>query len=822
MSVADFESAALIRRLMIEEKPVFSLVPPTPNLGEIMTRTIVVSISLLLVITITPSLLSNASLMPRTASLSQRSSGRSAAAAYGKLPVSFEPNLGQSDRRVKFLSRGPGYALFLTPTEAVLTLHKRANDSRSAGFHGPSTDFRLAAGVAQKMKSRLDEPETSSVLRIKLIDANCKPTLDGINPLPGTVNYFTAKNPAKWRRNIPTFSRVKYQQVYPGVDLVYYGNQRQLEYDFVVAPGADPHQIELSFNGANRLRLDADGNLIVSIAGGEVVEHKPVIYQDIGGMRRTIRGDYQVRNKHAVGFKLARYDDHQRLTIDPSLIYSTYLGDSGTNADGIALDSSGNVTGQAFSTDFPTTEGAFSTTPAGGYDAFVSKLNSTGSALVYSTYLGGTDYEEGLGIAVDSSGNAFVSGYTDSADFPVTAGAFQTRHGGNFDAFVTKLNSTGSALLYSTYLGGTSYEEVGAIAVDSSGNAYITGLTESNDFPTTEGAFQTKFVGTATNLFHAFVTKLNSTGSALLYSTYLGGTSYDGGAGIAVDSSNNAYVTGTTVSNDFPTTKNAFQTTFAGGGDVFVSKLNTTGSALLYSTYLGGNDIDAGVGIAVDLSGNAYVTGQTYSSDFPVTAGAFQTTFAGEKDVRDAFVTKMNSSGSALLYSSYLGGSGDDVGDGITLDSSGNAYVTGDTQSTDFPVTAGAFQTTNGGVEDAFVTKLNSTGSALLYSTYLGSSRFDAGVGIAVDLSGNAFVQGDTTSDDFPTTEGVLQSSSGGTFVSKLALMTFAGQPGKANCHGKSVSALAQKYGGMDSAAAALGFPSVKSLQDAIKAFCGG
>jgi hypothetical protein len=359
--------------------------------------------------------------------------------------------------------------------------------------------------------------------------------------------------------------------------------------------------------------------------------------------------------------------------------------------------------------------------------------------------------------------------------------------------------------------------------VDSSGNAYITGLTESKDFPTTGGAFQTTFVGTGADLFHAFVTKLNSTGSALLYSTYLGGTSYDGGAGIAVDLSRNAYVTGGTVSNDFPTTKDAFQTTFAGGGDVFVSKLNIAGSALVYSTYLGGNDIDAGSGVAVDSSGNAFVTGQTYSSDFPVTAGAFKTTFGGGEDsfVRDAFVTKLNSTGSALLYSTYLGGSGDDVAAWIVVDSLGNAYITGDTQSIDFPVTAEAFQSTYGGHEDAFVSKLNSTGSALAYSTYLGGSSFDAGVGIAVDSSGNAFVQGDTASDNFPTTEGVLQPSSGGTFVSKLTLMTFAGQPGKANCHGKSVSALAQKYGGMASAATALGFPSVKALQDAIKAICG-
>ena len=371
------------------------------------------------------------------------------------------------------------------------------------------------------------------------------------------------------------------------------------------------------------------------------------------------------------------------------------------------MDSSGNahVTGITTSPNFPTTAGALQTTFGGGQnDAFVSKLNSSGSALIYSTYLGGSDIEAGRRVALDSSDSAYVTGFTRSSNFPITAGALQPQSGGDADIFISKLNSSGSALIYSTYLGGNSDIDDGlAIAVDSSGNAYVSGETASDNFPTTAGALQTTFGG----LVDAFVSKLNSCGSALIYSTYLGGGGFDLGGGIAVDSSGNAYVTGSTQSSDFPTTAGALQTILAGGDfDAFVSKLNSTGSALVYSTYLGGSSSDGGDGIALDSSGNAYVTGSTQSSDFPTTAGALQTTLAGGDF--DAFVSKLNSTGSALVYSTYLGGSSSDGGDGIALDSSGNAYVTGSTQSSDFPTTAAALQAAfAGGDDDAFVSKIN-------------------------------------------------------------------------------------------------------------------
>jgi len=389
--------------------------------------------------------------------------------------------------------------------------------------------------------------------------------------------------------------------------------------------------------------------------------------------------------------------------------------------------------------------------------------------LVYSTYIGGSGYEVGFGIAVDGSGNAYVTGYTNSTNYDVTPGAFQTTNGGLADVFVTKLNATGTALVYSTYIGGSGYDGGYAIAVDGSGNAYVTGLTDSPDYDVTPGAFQTTNGGGQ----DVFVTKLNATGTALVYSTYIGGSGYEVGRGIAVDSSGNAYVTGWTRSTDYDVTPGAFQTTNEGGEDVFVTKLNATGTALVYSTYIGGFLDDEGNAIAVDGSGNAYVTGETNSTDYDVTPGAFQTTFGG--GWADVFVTKLNATGTALVYSTYIGGSGGEVGRGIAVDGSGNAYVTGPTSSTDYDVTPGAFQTTNGGRADAFVTKLNAAGTALVYSTYIGGSDDDYGIAIAVDGSGNAYVTGVTYSTDYDVTPGAFQTTKSTTnpletdvFVTKL------------------------------------------------------
>ncbi len=663
--------------------------------------------------------------------------------SYGKLPLSFEANQGQQDQPVKFLSRGSGYNLFLTKREAVLVLTKSEK---------PAAAKKKAAHAkfTQKKPQR-----QSTVLRTQLVAANPAAKVSGEEELAGKINYLIGKDPAKWRTGVATYAKVRYEQVYPGIDLVYYGNQRQLEYDFVVGPGADPARIRLKLAGARKMYVDGQGELVVQTAGGGVRWNRPEIYQEVDGQHRSVQGKYVLRAGHELGFAVAAYETARPLIIDPTLVYSTFLaGRYGAEGWGIAVDTSGNayVTGFTYSNDFPTTAGAFQRTYHGGADAFVTEFNPTGTGLVYSTYLGGSDLDGGDGIAVDTSGNAYVTGTTDSSDFPTTAGAFQRTYRGDEDAFVTELNPTGTGLVYSTYLGSSGSDGGAGIAVDSSGHAYVAGFAGSSDFPTTAGAFQTTFAG---GLSDGFVTELNPTGTGLVYSTYLGGSDRDLANRIAVDTSGNAYVIGLAESSDFPTTAGAFQTNYGGEGDAFVTELDPTGTGLVYSTYLGGSGGDDGIGIAVDTSGDAYLTGFTVSSDFPTTIGAFQTTFGGGP--ADVFITELNPTGTGLVYSTYLGGSDSDVGEGIAVDTSGNAYVTGDTYSSDFPTTAGAFQTTFGGVTDGFVTELNPTGTGLVYSTYLGGSDQDVADCIAVDTSGNAYITGYTYSRDFPTTAGAFQ-----------------------------------------------------------------
>lgn len=674
--------------------------------------------------------------------------------AYGQLPLSFEANVGQTDPEVDFISRGSGYTLFLKPREAVLALRNG------------------------------DESEAATVLRMKFVGSESAPRAAAQAELAGKVNYLIGKDPSRWRTGISTYAKVAYQNLYPGVDLVYYGNQRQLEYDFVVQPGIDPNIIALEFEGADELKVDAQGELVLNAGRGEIRQRKPFIYQHVDGARREVAGSYKLKDKNTVGFQLADYDASKPLVIDPVLVYSTFLG--GANVDlgsDITVDASGNAyvagTTQLLSipSTFPTTAGAFDTTHNGSQDAFVTKINSTGSALVYSTFIGGSDLDGASAIALDAAGNAYVTGTTSSTDFPTTVGAFDNTHNGipGSDAFVTKLNASGSALVYSTYLGGLEQDAGRGIAVDTSGNAYVGGDTRSSGFPTTAGAFDTTH--NPNDDPEIFVTKVNPTGSALVYSTFLGISS---GGSLALDASGNAYVTGSTSSAAYPTTVGAFDTTHNGGSDVVVTKLNSSGSALVYSTFIGSSGNENGDGIALDASGNAYITGDTTSTGFPTTVGAFDTSFNGSFD---AFVTKLNPSGSApLVYSTFLGDVDFDSGNDLAVDTSGNVYLTGTTGSPNFPTTADAFDTSfNGGPTDVFVTKLNPTGSApLVYSTFLGGSGIegqtgiadDEGLGIALDLAGGFYVTGATRSVNFPTTAGAFDTTHNGVsdaFVTKFS-----------------------------------------------------
>lgn len=672
--------------------------------------------------------------------------------AFGKLPLRFEPNVGQTDPQVDFLARGHGYVLFLTAAEAVMVFEQLGS--------GEEYDAAQGGTIGEYPGNALEAPQ--AVVRMQLVGASDDPSVTGQHRLPGVTNYFVGDDPLGWRTGVPQFAEVGYEGVYPGIDLVFHGRHGSLEYDFVVSPGSDPAAIELGFEGVEGLDLDASGNLVLRLPFGEVLQGAPTLYQVIDGRRTTVAGGYVLSSFNRVGFRLGPYDASRPLIIDPTIRYSTFLG-SREDEDGhaITVDAQGNayITGDTCSVNFPT-ESPFQASSASGYDAYVTKLSPDGSSLVYSTYLGGDRLDAGSGIVVDGGGNAYVSGATLSSNFP-TMNPIQPNPGGGSDAFVAKLAPSGSALLYSTYLGGTNGDNGTGIAIDASGGAYVVGQTKSTNFPVAS-ALQPATGGR----FDAFVARLTPAGTALAYSTYLGGGGDDSGRGIAVDGSGNAYVTGQSRSRNFPV-RGAFQSSSGGVYDAFVSKLGPTGTSLVYSTYLGGSGNDVGNGIAVDASGSAYVAGTTPSTNFP-TAGALQGALGGGTD---AFVTKLQPSGAALAFSTFLGGSDVDEADTIVVDGSGSSYVVGMTMSTNFPI-ANAVQGTNAGLLDVFVSQLGPSGSAFVYSTYVGGTEDDEGLGIALDAAGAAYITGETESTDLTTTAGAFQGVNMGRadgFVMKIA-----------------------------------------------------
>jgi len=681
------------------------------------------------------------------ASAARSSSGSRGAvsANLATLPLRFEPNRGQFDDPISFLARGPGYDLILTQDGAALSF--RANSE--PGVSG------------------------ASVLRMHVLGGRpVQPAASG--PLPGISNYFVGNDPSKWRTGVEGYARVRYPGVLPGVDVVFYGTQAQrLEYDLVLEPGADASSVALAYEGAESIDIDAGGAAILRLPGGrEVVQPAPFAYQlDALGRRERVDAHYVYR-AGGIGFEVGRLDATRLLVIDPTLVYSTFLGGTGSDgAWGVAVDASGiYLAGTTASTNFP--DAAFPGTACSPvlnaqgmpscYHAFVTKLNAVGSAIVYSTYLAGNGSDYANGIAIDSAGEAFVAGSTSSTNFP-TASPLQPTSGGGSDAFVTKLNATGSALLYSTYVGGSAYDRAASIAVDSAGEAFFTGSTLSENFPTASAFQRANLAASGT----AFVSKLNAAGSALVYSTYLGGTVEETASGIAIDSAGEAFVVGQTLSNNFPT-MGPLQANNEGDGDGFVTKLDAAGSGIVYSTYLGGSGADFANDIALDGADDAFIVGNTASSNFP-TASALQTALGGPED---AFVAKLNSTGSVLVYSTYLGGSDADSGNGVAVDAAGEAFVTGFTSSIDFP-TASPIQSNNAGKQDVFVTRYSAAGAALLYSTYLGGSDNDLGKGVALDTSGNAVVVGElgVGSTNFPTVS-ALQGTEAGSddaLIAKIA-----------------------------------------------------
>jgi hypothetical protein len=746
----------------------------------------------------------------------QKSQPSSPAANYGNLPLSFEANQGQIDPHVQFLARGQGYSLFLTDSTAVLALTKAPAPTKNSG------NPHHSSAATEK-----------DVVRMEVVGASTGLHVAGAKQLPGIANYYIGNDPAKWHSNIPTYAQVKYSGVYPGIDLVYYGDHGQLEYDFIVAPGADPKPMELRFSRGQKLHLNANGDLTIKAHSGQIAFHKPFVYQTRNGKREAVEGRFTLMAKNAVGFELGAYDHDRELVIDPTLAYSTYLGGSGViststhnygdYARTMTVDGDGNayVAGDAMSQDFPVTGNAFqkqnypgSATYMGGIgygnigDSFISKLNAAGSALIYSTYFGGSgdpgpslpriNLDRVNSIAIDGYGNAYVTGQASSPNFPTTPGAFQTVNGypNASRAFVTKL-STAGPLVYSTLLGGNNSQADGeGIAVDSLGNAYVAGTTDAyigeygyaNDFPTTPGAFQQTFKAVAST---GFVTKLNPIGTALIYSTLLGGSDGDQANSISVDKSGDAYVAGYAGSSDFPTTPGAYETTYNPYSTFsFVTKLNPEGSGLIYSTFFPVNTDSSTApssSVAVDGSGNVY----TVADKGPVTSGAFQTSGHG-------WVGKLNASGTALVYGTYVGGrpSVGPPGDltAIAVDQQGHAFVAGYSYG-GFPVTADAFQENYKGVArgeiptNAVLAEVNADGTALLYGTYLGGSGVslphrsepndlngDVSFALAVDSTGNVYMAGSTISNDFPVTSGAFQTtnpaaaiSTTNAFISKFA-----------------------------------------------------
>lgn len=602
-------------------------------------------------------------------------------------------------------------------------------------------------------------------------------------------NYFVGADPRRWRTNVPTYARVLYHDVYPGVDAIYYSARGVLEYDLVVAPRASVGDIRLALDSGGTPMLTAHGDLTVRIAGSLIEQRAPHVYQTIHGRRHVVAGRYVWQGKGIVGVRVGAYNPSLPLVVDPVLVYSTYLGgDASDEGTKIVVDHSGAayVCGNTSSTNFPTTGGAFSRLKDDGQDVFVSKLSADASHIVYSTYLDGSGNDFSNALALGKNGALYLAGTTNSTNFPTTRGALLTTTRGGYDAFVAELSADGRRLVYSTYLGGRRTTYGYGVAVDHDGVAYVVGTTDAPDFPVTKDALSTRCGCTLYSIgsnyvpiqFDAFVVKLAPDGTHLLYSTYLGGTSVDVASNVVVDGAGAVYVAGTTKSENFPTTRGAFASTYQGSNNVlYVGKFSPDGRRLLYSTLIGESGSYYFGGLAVDRYGAAYVTSTAYAKDFPATKGAFSTHVAGSYDV---IVSKVAPDGQSLQYSTFLGGDANDTGNGIVLDDAGAAYIIGSTMSTNLPTTKGAFPIAlKSGVDHAFVGKLAPNGARLAYLTYLGGNRNDYGGGIALGDRGTVYVVGDTTSSNFPTTKGAFSTAFGGgsdygdVFVGKLDLSSY-------------------------------------------------
>lgn len=672
------------------------------------------------------------------------------------LPVSFEANQGQTDSSVKFLARGTGYTAFFTPTEATFAL--------PAGREQAASDRRLPN------RGRAVHSSSYTAVRMKMLGANPNAAIRGDSELPGVSNYYQGNDPSQWKTGIQQYARINYSEVYPGIGLTFHGAQHQMEFDYIVQPGASPQQIAMSFDGVRSVKTDSHGDLVLNSSAGDLRFHKPVAFQEKDGVRVPVDASFRIAD-NKVGFTVGEYDRSHELVIDPTMVYSLLRGGTADDvAEAIAVDSSFNayITGYTGGSSFPHTKGSYK----GLDDIFLYELSSTGS-VTFSTLLGGAKDDAGLTLALlpgSATPDIFVAGDTGSTDFPKTIGP--AYGGGSFDGFVARFNNSGT-LVYATYVGGSGDDFIFGLQADASGNAYFGGSTTSTNLPTLN-AYQAAFPG-ASNGQTGMVGKLDTTGTST-YLTYLGGSGGDSLNALALDSTNSIIVAGGTISIDFPTTAGVLQPKCGGDGmcdaaanggtaqdDGFITKFDPTGKNLTFSTFLGGSKQDDVFGVTVDSGGNLYVTGSTFSADFK-TKSPFQASLNGLNNV---FISKLNPTGTALVFSTYLGGSGTDQGVGIGLDSTENVYVTGQTTSTTFP-TASPTQAALNGASDAFVTEMSNSGSSLVFSTYLGGSSDEnthANGAVAVDAAGIVYVAGNTDSKDFPISNSTKNAGMSDAFV---------------------------------------------------------
>ena len=694
-----------------------------------------------------------------------------------QMPMTFEANQGQTDPHVKFLFRGNGYTAFLTAGGLVLSLRPTGSTTTPGNAEAPT------AKNAKQVQN--------TTLQFKLVGAAQTSLAVGEDPQPGRVNYFIGNDSAKWQKNVQTYAKVRYKNVYPGIDLVYYGSHRQLEYDFAISPGADPSRIQFEISGAKQIQADAKGDLVLQTATGALHFQSPVVYQESNGLRVPVPGAYVMYDTTHIAFHVAEYDSSKPLVIDPVLVYSTYLGGGGNDQPtGIAVDNAGSVyiAGYTDSLDFPLA--TLGSLPTGADHVFVAKLDPSGSNLVYADYIGGNSQDYGYALVLDSAHEVYVTGGTTSSDFPVV-NPYQGSLTGLFNGFLSKVSADGSSLLYSTYLGGSSSDVPSTIAIDNVGSVLVGGYTFSTNFPVVN-AYQATVSPNQGGLFgeYGFLTKFSPDGSSLVYSTYLGGNSnvpyncgtpcwgtpFSGISGIALDPNGSAYVAGNTNTYNFPTTSAAYlptDVTQQNGSVGFVSKFSTAGN-LDYSTYFyesSGADTNLNA-ITVDSSGSAYATGQALSDGtFPLTSTSICNPSVLGWGCNFAFVTKFDPTGSTLAYSTFLGPNNGANPQAIVLDANNDAYILSSSISSSFSMVNGIEPYTN--ESDLLLVEIDPLASTQLFATFLGASANEFPAGLALDSNGNQYIVGATDSTDFPVTQGAFQNVLAGNtnaFVLKIGL----------------------------------------------------